>query len=87
MKIDLKTGILSLEENKKLDSLIGFGSRINKKRGFLFVSKVLGKHLPVKPFVMKNIYKELAKLIPSSKKKNSIYWFCRKCNSVRKWSF
>ncbi|WP_409295674.1 phosphoribosyltransferase family protein [Peribacillus sp. SCS-26] len=34
-----------------LDTLFGMAARINKKRSFLFVSKVLGKHLPVDPAV------------------------------------
>jgi hypothetical protein len=34
-----------------LDSLFQMAARINKKRSFLFVSKVLGKHIPVNPYV------------------------------------
>jgi len=33
----------------ELDGLFGMAARKNKKRGFLFVSKLLGKHLPVHP--------------------------------------
>ncbi|WP_081383324.1 phosphoribosyltransferase family protein [Paenibacillus odorifer] len=33
-----------------LDSLFSMAARINKKRTFLFVSKVLGKHIPVDPY-------------------------------------
>jgi hypothetical protein len=33
----------------ELDKLFGMAARINKKRAFLFVSKVLGKHIPVDP--------------------------------------
>jgi hypothetical protein len=33
-----------------LDSLFSMAARINKKRSFLFVSKVLGKHIPVNPY-------------------------------------
>lgn len=33
----------------ELDHLFQMAARINKKRGFLFVSKLLGKHLPVRP--------------------------------------
>lgn len=33
----------------RLQNLFGMAARINKKRAFLFVSKVLGKHLPVQP--------------------------------------
>ncbi|MEC1550449.1 phosphoribosyltransferase domain-containing protein [Bacillus rugosus] len=29
--------------------LFEMAARVNKKRGFLFVSKVLGKHIPVHP--------------------------------------
>ena len=32
-----------------LDSLCGFASRKSNRRGFVFVSKVLGKHWPVRP--------------------------------------
>jgi hypothetical protein len=34
-----------------LDRLFSMAARINKKRSFLFVSKVLGKHIPVNPYV------------------------------------
>jgi len=34
-----------------LDALFSMAARINKKRAFLFVSKILGKHLPVQPHV------------------------------------
>ncbi|SHN92006.1 COG0503: Adenine/guanine phosphoribosyltransferases and related PRPP-binding proteins [Bathymodiolus heckerae thiotrophic gill symbiont] len=47
---------------ERLNQLMDFASRENEKRGFLFVSKVLGKHIPVKPSVMRNIYDELADL-------------------------
>lgn len=32
-----------------LDALFAMAARMNKKRGFLFVSKLLGKHIPVAP--------------------------------------
>lgn len=63
MDIKLKTGTLSLENSSILNNLIGFSSRINKKRGFLFVSKVLGKHIPAKPSAMKIVHKQLADLL------------------------
>ncbi len=50
---------------RSLDELLDFASRENPKRGFLFVSKVLGKHIPVTPSVMRAIYDELATLIAS----------------------
>lgn len=34
-----------------VDDLFEMAPRVNKKRGFLFVSKVLGKHIPVNPIV------------------------------------
>lgn len=43
-----------------LDSLCGFASRQNPKRAFLFVSKVLGKHIPVEPARMKASHEQLA---------------------------
>ncbi|MCP1424930.1 hypothetical protein J3D43_003446 [Paenibacillus xylanexedens] len=33
-----------------LESLFSMAARINKKRSFLFVSKLLGKHIPVNPY-------------------------------------
>jgi len=66
MKIELKTGTLEInsEDSKAFEHLIGFGSRAhNKKRGFVFVSKVLGKHYPAKPSDMDKIHAQLATLI------------------------
>lgn len=37
--------------NLELDNLFQMVMRINKKRSFLFVSTILGKHLPIKPAV------------------------------------
>lgn len=55
--IDLSRGRISVTVNHhhpewKLDDLLSFAERINPKRAFLFVSKVLGKHIPVAPSVM-----------------------------------
>ena len=50
---------ISIRENKynlNLNDLIVMGKRINnKKRNFLFISKVLGKHIEAKPNVCKEI--------------------------------
>lgn len=62
-EIELKTGTLKIDKTHEVDFFTGFSSRINKKRGFLFVSKVLGKHIPVKPTIMKDIYNELAEKV------------------------
>lgn len=45
-------------------SLFEFAARENPKRAFLFLSKVLGKHLPVCPLRMLEIHKRIASLIP-----------------------
>lgn len=62
-KIELKTGTLTLDLNDRLKQLIGFTSRANYKRGFLFVSKVLGKHIPSKPSDMEKVHIELAGIL------------------------
>lgn len=66
--VQLPTGELSVEVDTTdiaLDDLCGFAARRNPKRGFLFVSKVLGKHIPVKPSVMRGVHKLLASKIPA----------------------
>ncbi len=65
MEISIRAGQLRLQLDKgavRLDELLDFASRENPQRGFLFVSKVLGKHIPVKPSVMRARYDELAQL-------------------------
>jgi hypothetical protein len=47
------------------DDLFGFAQRINPKRSFLFVSKVLGRHVPVRPSVMRQTFDLLASQIPA----------------------
>lgn len=45
---------INITENKyglDIDKLFSLGARENKKRSFLFVSKVLGKHIPVNPLI------------------------------------
>ncbi len=49
----------------QLEDLLGFAQRINPKRAFLFVSKVLGRHIPVTPSTMRNAFTDLANLVPS----------------------
>ncbi|WP_350559211.1 phosphoribosyltransferase domain-containing protein [Psychrobacter sp. CAL346-MNA-CIBAN-0220] len=48
----------------QLEDLLGFAQRINPKRAFLFVSKVLGRHIPVAPTVMRHSFTDLANLLP-----------------------
>jgi hypothetical protein len=66
--IALPTGVLALKVDAgpyRLDDLIGFAARANKKRGFLFLSKVLGKHWPVTPRSMQQIHVALAAQVPA----------------------
>ncbi|QBQ55311.1 phosphoribosyltransferase domain-containing protein [Nitrosococcus wardiae] len=61
--IHLAAGTLNIEVHKAhlpLNDLLDFASRTNPKRGYLFVSKVLGKHIPCKPSTMRDIYHRLA---------------------------
>lgn len=63
----LPTGLLEVELHKgahELDALLGFAARANAKRGFLFLSKVLGKHWPVKPSTMLDVHARLAAEVP-----------------------
>lgn len=66
---DLPTGRLEVELHQgvaELDDLLGFAARANAKRGFLFVSKVLGKHWPVRPQRMLDIHARLAAGVPET---------------------
>ena len=56
--INIKENILNLDINNYLDLAI----RNNKKRRFLFVSKVLGKHLPCRPCDMDNLGRDIVKV-------------------------
>ncbi len=69
VKKQMPTGELTLKVDEArfpLDWLIGFAARANAKRGFLFLSKVLGKHWPVTPRAMQAIHDDLAAQIPPS---------------------
>ena len=65
----LPTGALEVELHAgadELDALLGFAARANAKRGFLFVSKVLGKHWPVRPHSMLAVHARLAAGVPEA---------------------
>ena len=65
--IELPTGRLELTINDTQypsDELLGFAARANAKRGFLFLSKVLGKHWPVTPSLMREIHTRIANAVP-----------------------
>jgi hypothetical protein len=68
--IELPSGTLAVREDPTntipLSSLCHFGARNNPKRGFLFVSSVLGKHLPAQPSKMLAIHQQLASKIQAA---------------------
>ena len=62
--VRLRCGTLTLRIERAqmpLEELCAFGSRRNRKRGFLFISKVLGKHIPVRPAQMQRVHDLLAR--------------------------
>jgi hypothetical protein len=63
----LPTGNLTLtvhESSIAQDQLLGIAARDNAKRGFLFLSKVLGKHWPVRPCAMADVHARIAAAVP-----------------------
>lgn len=68
LSASLMRGVLEVDvhlSSVSPESLFGFAERRNPKRAFLFVSRVLGKHIPVKPSVMEFTYESLAAKIPA----------------------
>jgi hypothetical protein len=66
--IPLPGGTLHLDiarSLRPLEELCAFAVRRNAKRSFLIVSKLLGRHLPVRPSAMRSAARELAGLIPA----------------------
>lgn len=60
--VELATGTLHLDvaHGPRIDDLCDFAARANPKRGFLIVSKVLGRHLPARPAQMRATMSRLA---------------------------
>jgi hypothetical protein len=56
-----------------LDDLFDIAERRNPKRAFLFVSKVLGRHIPVPPSVMRQAYRQLASQFPNADRARTVY--------------
>ncbi|MBF0225849.1 MAG: phosphoribosyltransferase domain-containing protein [Desulfobacterales bacterium] len=59
LNVNLQSGNLDISVTSSdipLNELCGFASRNNPKRGYLFISKVLGKHYPASPSTMRYIY-------------------------------
>lgn len=67
--VELATGVLRIRVDRAdlpLAELCDFATRMNPRRGFLFVSKVLGRHLPARPSVMRDSQRRLAARLPAS---------------------
>lgn len=66
-EITLPSGTLHLtlrRERRPLTDLVEYAVRENPKRGFLFVSRVLGKHIPVNPDTAAWTHDTLAQALP-----------------------
>ncbi|MFI3136799.1 MAG: phosphoribosyltransferase domain-containing protein, partial [Methylococcaceae bacterium] len=57
-----------------LHRLLGFAARVSSKRKFLLVSKVLGKHYPVSPLLMRWSYRALARAVLKNTLGKSSLW-------------
>lgn len=69
IEVQLNRGSLLLRPEVELwpcDELLGFAERINPRRAFLFVSKVLGRHIPARPARIRQAFTALADQIPSN---------------------
>lgn len=67
-RIPLATGeleVVVMRAELAPGELCGFAARRNTRRGFLFVSKVLGRHLPARPSSMRAVQCCLAEKIPT----------------------
>jgi hypothetical protein len=67
-EVTLPTGSLTLtvaEAAWPLDALCTFAARRNPRRGFLVVSKVLGRHWPAAPATMRAAARDLAARVPA----------------------
>lgn len=65
---DMTTGSAAVEVFDSVlppEDLFGFAERRNPKRAFIFVSKVLGRYVPVCPLVMRQTYCDLAAQMPT----------------------
>ena len=66
LDLTYQTNFSGASKNYELEDLLGFAQRINPKRAFLFVSKVLGRHIPVAPSTMRDAFTDLANLVPNN---------------------
>ncbi|HRD66310.1 MAG TPA: phosphoribosyltransferase domain-containing protein [Candidatus Competibacter sp.] len=66
MTIPIRAGRLTIQvrrEELPLEDCVTYATRQNPRRLYLFVSKVLGKHWPVRPSVMRDVHVRLASQI------------------------
>lgn len=65
-KRKLSTGELTVvsSHSTPLEQFFEIAERRNPKRAFLFVSKMLGRHIPIKPSVMRSSYQSIAAMLP-----------------------
>ncbi|SFU44542.1 phosphoribosyltransferase domain-containing protein [Xenorhabdus koppenhoeferi] len=65
----LNSGTLTVSASRgyiSLETLFDIAERRNPKRAFLFVSKILGRHIPVSPSVMRSVYRQLSERFPAN---------------------
>lgn len=70
MKKTVQTGTLSLDvlrndTGMQEEELFDIAARANPKRGFLIVSKLIGRHLPTRPAAMRSAMRQLAERVPA----------------------
>jgi Phosphoribosyl transferase/TRSP domain C terminus to PRTase_2 len=76
VRFDLPSGRLNLRVEpggRDWSELLDLAVRQNPKRGFLFVSKVLGKHIPVSPRIVRETHTALAAGLPNDLRKNTLF--------------
>ncbi len=75
VKLDSGTLNLQLMPGRiPLNRLLGFAARVSSKRKFLLVSKILGKHYPVSPRMMRWSYRALARAVLNSGAGSGSLW-------------
>lgn len=75
-KKKLRRGTLSIKYKTgkySINDLFEIAERNNPKRAFLFVSKILGKHIPVSPSKMRQSYQDLSQLLPTNLKGDAVF--------------
>lgn len=68
-QVALSAGVMSLQLRSQMgwsaDSLFDMAQRRNPRRAFLFVSKILGRHIPCPPRLIRQAFSDLADMIPA----------------------